>query len=268
MKNFIYAAFAALFVCCAMSCQKNSSTSSKLNGDTVLAKYTVNYYNAANNEQFPIRYNYWTTGKEISKISWEPGDTLFDFVHNDKGDLVSFKYESVTVHGAITDVASYVLSYSKDTITLVETSQSFDNGYSGVTTRILTMKDSLITSLKEIDDSQLREKTDYFYDEFGNVTKEVQNVAGQTITYTYFPQYKNPLMIGQCRLINCLFGGGFYMSPNYVASETDRPTSTNDPSYATVQTYTVNEHWGSFPTKVHSVCNTVTFDYTYEYSIK
>jgi hypothetical protein len=269
MKTLINGALAVLFVCSLISCQKNSDTSAQLIGDTVLTKCTMYYHDLTNNDQYPIRVNFWTTGKELSKVSIEPGDTLFNFVRNEKGDLTSFKEVMATIQGAITYSSTCEFSYAGDKITMSENWQSFENGNSGVDTRVFTLKDSVITSIEEYHDQKLWEKTDYYYDELGNVTKEMQSVANVTITYTYFQQYKNPLMInGQCRLINSFFGGGSYMSPNYLATETSTVNGTTDPKYTSIAKYVVNDHWGSLPTKVHASSDAVTIDYTYDYTIK
>ncbi|MDI3319422.1 hypothetical protein [Pinibacter soli] len=269
MKCFIYAASAALLVCSAIACQKNADISPQLIGDTVLTKCSMFFHVTATNEQYPVRVNYWMTGKEISKISIEPGDTLYDFVRNDKGNLIHFRDQTATVKGETTSASTYELSYTQDKITMIENWQSFENGYSGVTTRFLTLKDSLITTIEEWDGQQLNEKTDYVYDASGNVIKEMRSVAKETITYTYFKEYRNPLLInGECRLINFLFGAGSYMSPNYTATETNKPDGNNAPNYTVIAKYVVNDHWGSFPTKVHASSDVETIDFSYDYSVR
>jgi hypothetical protein len=267
MKRISLVLTCALLVLSITSCQKDVSqdTPAQTLSDTLPVRASLTEKINATGQTQNVIADYTFSNGKLTKFAANWGDTLSNFTYNDKGYLTGY-LDKASYGGALFQTDTYKISYNANDVTVEDAWLDVTNGDNDVTTTVYTMKDSLIVGAL-MDLGGHKDTVVYTYNAQGNVVKEEHTYKKEVRTFVYDVTYKNPFLIKGNLIFSAITGGdGSVISVNMPSSETDVYIDDNNVQQTINFKLTVNEHVGSYPTKIHSEGGPTTDDYVFTYN--
>ncbi|MDH7462404.1 hypothetical protein QEG73_13985 [Chitinophagaceae bacterium 26-R-25] len=268
MKKLTWLLSCALMAIAITSCQKDISQDSPdqtAGTDTLPKRIAYTEKNSTTGQTQNVIADYTFSKGKIIKFAANWGDTLSAFTYDDKGNLTSY-IDKASYLGVLFQTDTYKISYGTNSVSVEDTWADMVNGGGEVSTTTYVLQDSLIVGAA-MDLGGHEDLVTYTYNTDGNVIKEVHSYRSEVRTYTYDMHYKNPFLIRGNLLFSAINGGdGGSISVNMPATETIVYNDDNGVQQTYNLKFTVNEHIGSYPTKVHSDGPT-TDDYVITYNL-